>query len=59
MAAEALVLRGVVKTFGATWALDGANLIVARGTSNGQALPSISSPASSSISATARCCSLG
>ena len=59
MAAEALALRGLVKTFGATWALDGANLVVARGTSHGQALPGISSRATTSISATARCCSLG
>jgi ribose transport system ATP-binding protein len=32
---EALALRGLVKTFGATRALDGANLIVERGTIHG------------------------
>jgi len=35
MAAEALALRGLVKTFGATRALDGANLVVERGTIHG------------------------
>jgi ribose transport system ATP-binding protein len=35
MAAEALALRHLVKTFGATRALDGANLVVERGTIHG------------------------